>query len=92
MTFIGKVFSKLAIDVESAIQVSVGFGKALAASRAPMMIDPGFVQMPYMLSSLFLSVSMVRRERGAVDLRSIKVGRGGPHISEHTSWSDFSPG
>ncbi len=68
MTLLQWVIASLAIGTGAALQGSIGFGMALVASPILVMVDPRFIPVPYMLSSLILSISMVRRERGSVDL------------------------
>lgn len=78
MTLLQWVIASLAIGTGAALQGSIGFGMALVASPILVMVDPRFIPEPYMLSALILSISMVRRERGSVDLNGVKwaiVGR-----------------
>lgn len=72
------LIASLAIGAGAALQGSIGFGMALLASPILILVDQGFIPVPYMLASLWLSVSVVLRERQAIDLKGIQwavVGR-----------------
>ncbi len=78
ITIVQWLIASLAIGAGAALQGSIGFGMALIASPILVMVDPRFIPVPYMLSSLILSVSIVRRERRSVDLSGVKwavIGR-----------------
>ena len=60
------------------LQGSVGFGMGLLASPILILIDPGFVPGPILLSTTVLTVLLVYRERTAIDFHGIQwamVGR-----------------
>ena len=62
----------------SAVQASVGFGAALLAAPALVLIHPAFVPGPMLLSNLFLTVFVARREWSEADFTGLKfviVGR-----------------
>ena len=62
----------------SAVQASVGFGAALLAAPALVLIHPAFVPGPMLLSNLFLTVFVARREWSEADftgLTFVIVGR-----------------
>ena len=56
----------------SAVQASVGFGAALLAAPALVLIHPAFVPGPMLLSNLFLTVFVARREWGDADFTGLK--------------------
>lgn len=63
--------------IASAVQGSVGFGAALLAAPVLLLIHPGFVPGPILVSNLALTLLVTRREWSAVDFAGLRFVVGG---------------
>ena len=66
------MLAMLVTAAASAVQASVGFGAALLAAPALMLIHPAFVPGPMLVSNLLLTVFVARREWAEADFSGLK--------------------
>lgn len=53
------------------LQGSFGFGSGLLANPILALIDPGFIGVPMLICAVFLSIMVIVRERGTIELKGI---------------------
>jgi len=63
--------------IASAVQGAVGFGAALLAAPALLLIHPAFAPGPILVSNLVLTLLVTRREWSSVDLAGLRFVVGG---------------
>jgi len=72
ITELDAVLAMLVTAGASAVQASVGFGAALLAAPALVLIHPAFVPGPMLVSNLLLTVFVARREWAEADFSGLK--------------------
>jgi uncharacterized membrane protein YfcA len=71
------VVAAAVVAVASAVQGAVGFGAALLAAPALLLLHPAFAPGPILVSNLVLTLLVVRREWAFVDFRDLRFLAGG---------------
>ena len=71
MSWIDFLLASICMGFGATLQGSVGFGMGLLGSPILMLIDPGFVPGPILLSTLVLTLGLTHREHQSIDLRGV---------------------
>lgn len=72
MTVLQLLLITIMMTAGAAVQATIGYGISLIANPILVMIDPGFIPGPVLVSSLILSVLVMLRERKSVNLVELR--------------------
>ena len=66
------VLALVVVTIASAVQGALGFGAALLAAPALLILDPAFVPGPVLFSNFVLTLLVARREWSSVDMSGVR--------------------